>query len=298
MSVRQPGPDQNTRAVVLVPAHNEAESVAAGLTCLVRRAEPHDFRVVVVCNGCTDATADRARAVAATSPTPVDVLEIDVASKPAALRAAEAVASGFPRVYLDADVLCPTDTARALIHAVRDGADVAVPARVLDLAGASRLARMYFTAWADLPWVRAQLAGRGAYALSESARASFGEFPDVLADDRYATTRVPRDRAVVLAAPLVIRPPQRLRGVVRVRSRVYAGNVIAEAPTHDATWAARARVLGGMLRRPAGWPALGIFLATTLVAKAMATKAVRDGNPTWTRDALRGAGYEALKEHA
>ena len=54
------------------------------------------MQVVVVCNGCSDDTADRARALGA------EVLELADAGKHLALNAGDAVARGFPRVYLDA----------------------------------------------------------------------------------------------------------------------------------------------------------------------------------------------------
>lgn len=56
------------RVDVGVFAHNEAAGIAAMLTGLmaqdVHRAEGVSVRVVVLCNGCTDDTADRARGVA------------------------------------------------------------------------------------------------------------------------------------------------------------------------------------------------------------------------------------------
>lgn len=273
--------------VIVIPAHDEGTVIAGCLRTLLADATAEDFRVVVVCNGCSDDTAGRAHAAAAASPVRVDVLEIDVASKAAALRAGEESGAGFPRIYLDADVGCSTATVRALIAALADGADVAVPSRVLELGDAGFLARAYYTSWAQLPWVQAQLAGRGAYALSERARATFAAFPDVVADDRYATSRVPRDRAVVVEEPVVIRPPCRLIDVVRVRSRIYAGNLATDAPTHDATRSERTRILGGLVTRPSLWPGLAVFIATTIVAKASAMHAIGQGNLTWSRDGQR-----------
>ena len=245
--------------------------------------------MVVACNGCTDATADRARQAAATLGLPVTVLSTPVASKAAAIRAAEAVATGYPRVYLDADVECSTATVRALVSAVRTGADVAVPTRVLDTSASSAAARAYYDAWHALPWVHAQLAGRGAYAVSRAARETFGEFPDVGADDRYVTTRVPRDAAVVVPHPIVITPPGRLGDVVRVRRRVYAGNVLAPAPSHDSPRRDRVGALTLLVaRRPSLAPKLVVFAGTTAAVKALAAWDLRRGTVVWGRDAQRG----------
>ncbi|MGV8968713.1 MAG: glycosyltransferase [Cellulomonas sp.] len=283
-------------AVVIIPAHNEEGVIARALEVLLADAGPGEFDVVVACNGCTDATADRARQAATALGQQVTVLSTPIASKAAAIRAAEAVATGYPRVYLDADVECSTATVRALVAAVRTGADVAVPTRVLDTTGSSVAARAYYDAWQALPWVHAQLAGRGAYAVSRAARETFGEFPDVGADDRYVTTRVPRSAAVIVPRPIVITPPGRLGDVVRVRRRVYASNVLAPAPSHDSPRRDRIGALGGLVaRRPSLAPKLVVFAGTTAAVKAAATWDLRRGTVVWGRDAQRGGRSAAAR---
>ena len=85
----------------VIPAHNEAAVILRCLDTLLAGFRPGELDVVVTCNGCTDGTADVVRS----SGHQVRVLEIDAASKPAALRAAEEVVTAFPRLYLDADVV-------------------------------------------------------------------------------------------------------------------------------------------------------------------------------------------------
>ena len=47
---------------VIIPAHNEAAVIARCLDTLLEPPRPDRLDVVVVANGCTDDTADRARA--------------------------------------------------------------------------------------------------------------------------------------------------------------------------------------------------------------------------------------------
>ena len=54
----------------------------------------------MVCNGCSDSTAEIARDLGG----PVRVIETAVASTASALRLGDREASGFPRFYVDADV--------------------------------------------------------------------------------------------------------------------------------------------------------------------------------------------------
>ncbi|RYV49391.1 glycosyltransferase family 2 protein [Pengzhenrongella frigida] len=277
-------------AVVIIPAHNEENLIARALEVLLADAEPSEFDVVVACNGCTDDTAERARLAASRLGHRVTVLSTPIASKAAAIRAAEAVAPGFPRVYLDADVECSTATARAMVSAVRSGAALAVPTRVLDTSASTPAARAYYGGWSALPWVQEQLAGRGAYTVSRAARETFGEFPDIGADDRFVTTRVPRNEAVVVPHPILIAPPGRLSDVLRVRRRVYAGNVLAPGPAHDRSRANRVGALAlTVVRRPSLAPKLVVFAGTTAVAKALTAWDLHRGTVVWGRDEAQRA---------
>src|SRR5690606_34476572 len=117
------------------------------------------------------------------------------------------------------------------------------------------------------------------------ARGTFGEFPDGIADDRFVTTRVARTEAAVVTEPVVVRPPGRIRDVLRVRTRVYAGNALAPAPAHDAGRAAR---LAGLARTVAVdvrlVPALAVFAGVSAVAKVRAARAARTGAVAWSHD--------------
>ena len=80
---------------VVIAAHNEAAVIG---TCLDALIAP-DIDITVVANGCSDNTA----AVAASRPG-VRVIDLPAPGKSAALNAGDAVAVGFPRAYLDADI--------------------------------------------------------------------------------------------------------------------------------------------------------------------------------------------------
>jgi hypothetical protein len=281
---------------IIVPAFNEAGVLGAHLRSLLAPPSGANARTVVICNGCTDATADVARSVARELGVELEVIELAEAGKARALRAAAELDLPFPRLYLDADVECPGTTARALLDAVRgDGVDLAVPARRLDLAGATAAARAYHRTWSSLPWVMTQLAGRGAYAVSEAVRGVVDALPaDLVADDRLVTTSVPVGRAVVLDVPVTIRPPRSVPAIVRVRSRVYRGNQLTTAPAHDLTAGRRWLKVAALTAHPARWPGLLVFLAVAAWAKGLSRWSARHGGSAWERDGLaRAASGEA-----
>jgi biofilm PGA synthesis N-glycosyltransferase PgaC len=64
---------QRYRSVILVPAHNEEESIAEAVHSLLRQTVPLD-RIIVACDNCTDRTVEIVRGIAAVTPR-VDVFE-------------------------------------------------------------------------------------------------------------------------------------------------------------------------------------------------------------------------------
>ena len=147
---------------------------------LLADAAPGEFDVTVVVNGCTDATAQ----LAATR-TGVQVLDLVSAGKAAALNAGDAVAIGFPRIYLDADIVITAARVRTLYDTLAGSAAasttslLAVTARrEVDTSHSPLLVSAYFAINSRLPVFRNALIGCGVIALSAKGRKRFGQFPD------------------------------------------------------------------------------------------------------------------------
>ncbi len=275
-----------TLASVVVPAHDEQAVVGRCLEALLAEARPGELEVVVVANGCRDRTADAARAVGRRTGHRIVVLELDRASKPGALRAADAVAGAFPRVYLDADVVCSTQVLRQLVAAVQQpSVELAVPSRELDLSAAGRTAGAYYRTWAQTPAVQGMLAGRGCYVLSRAGRERLGSWPDAVADDRLVATAVPRAAARQVTGTVRITPPADVRSLLAVRTRVYAGN-LALGPVAHEDGPGGARTRRGP-RRPGAWSDLLVYAAVSAVAHVRARAAVRRGGVEWGRAVRR-----------
>ena len=127
---------------------------------------PGELDVVVVCNGCSDETAELVRS----SGHPVRVVELGAASKPAALRVGDAAASAFPRLYLDADVVLPGSAARRGAGAAAGRRDRCPTADPLRHRGRSAPVRSYYRARSRVPAVLGSLWGAGVYGLSAAGR--------------------------------------------------------------------------------------------------------------------------------
>ncbi len=252
-------------ASVVIPAHNEGSAIGLSLTALLADATPGEFEVAIVANGCTDDTAERARRAAEANGYPARVVDLEVASKTAALNAGDDLVEAFPRLYLDADVLCPTATARAMAVVARE-CELVVPSRRLDLRGASWTARHYYDTWLELPRVTSAMSGRGAYMLSAAGRRRFERFPDVVADDYWAVHQVPAEAACIVGEAVTARPPSTALDVLRVRTRVYAANSAVDVETHGQTYSVWDD-LRAVSSSPAQWPGVAIYSVLTGTAK-------------------------------
>jgi glycosyltransferase involved in cell wall biosynthesis len=211
---------------VVIAAHNEEAGIGHCLDALLAQAGPDGLDIVVVANGCTDNTA----AVARSRPG-VRVLELAQAGKAAALNAGDESASGFPRVYLDADTVLPPGTLAALTEALagpgEDGVTplAVVPRRALDVTGRPLLIRAFYAINSRLPAYHHALFGRGVIALSQAGRERFDRFPELVADDLFLDSRFSvAEKREVPTASAPVATPRRTRDLVRRLTRLRTGN--------------------------------------------------------------------------
>jgi glycosyltransferase involved in cell wall biosynthesis len=269
---------------VIVPAHDEERVLPA----LVAALDDDALELVVVPNGCTDRTADVARA---TVP-PERVVEIPEASKTAALRAGEAAAHHFPRFYLDADVAVTAAGLRRLAAALEAPGVLAVaPHVVFDASGASWPVRAFYRALPLLPSVSGSIAGTGCIGLSEVGRARFGDWPSVLADDYFVDGLFGRgEKRRVDGVTSRVRTPQRLGDLVRRRVRVTFGNRQVDGLGLRVAPPAGGGVLAAARRHPGRLLDLAVFVAVGLVVRLRVAAAIRGGREVaWNRDDSRDA---------
>jgi glycosyltransferase involved in cell wall biosynthesis len=221
---------------IVIPAHNEASVIGRCLDALFDGLDADEVEVVVVCNGCSDQTAVRARS----SGHEVDVLELDEPSKSKALRAGDAAVSVLPRIYLDADVVLTGSSVRRLLGRLAGGAVAARPPIAYDIQDTSWPVRRYFRARQRIPAVNQSLWGAGVYGLSMSGRGRFGEFPrDLVADDLWVDRHFARAEVEIVACdPVLVHVPRRSRDLVRTLRRTYHGKseeIPAARPANSST---------------------------------------------------------------
>lgn len=208
---------------VIIPANNERDRLRSTLTSLVSGARLH-YEIIVVCNGCTDGSDDFVR----TTFPQVVVANLEKASKIGAIRHAESLDPGFPRVYLDADVLISMASTISLIEAATDaGAHLVVPTWRIEEKGNDRSALVlaYYQEWRKTDFVNRQGFGSGCYVLSKTARAEFDQWPDVVSDDGFLRSVFPVDKILIVKeAWTEVNVPNTLLDLIKTKGRSKYGN--------------------------------------------------------------------------
>lgn len=215
-----------TRApfTVIVPAYNEEKVIARTLDHLLDgwggEAPP---RIIVVCNGCRDRTADVARGFSQ-----VEVVEMAIGSKTAAINAGLAQTGDFPVLVVDADIRIGARALDALAGVLRqDGVMAASPSARLDTDRSSAPVRAYYRVWSTLGYLDSGVGGSGVYGLSQAGARALGALPPVIGDDTYVRwffpleqqRRVPADQSEA-----TIEAPHRLSSLLACEVRWQAGN--------------------------------------------------------------------------
>lgn len=279
---------------IVIPAHNEGRVIGRLLDALLDGTPAAGPDIVVVCNGCTDDTA----AVAAARGPRVRVVEIPTPSKHRALRVGDEHARGFPRLYVDADVVVGAADVRALADTLATDPALlaAAPGRDIPLTGCAWPVRAYYRVWQLLPAVREGLFGRGVIAVTEPGHARLAALPPLMADDLAASLAfAPAERRVVESARVVVLPPRTWGDLIK--RRVRAATSSAELERFQAARASdpaapppSARTGTGDLRallraQPRLLPGVVVFVVAALAARRGSRKAIRTGDfSTWLRD--------------
>lgn len=271
---------------IIIPAHNESQVLGRLLGQLVPYRQDEEVDIIVVANGCTDATAE----VAASFGPPVRVLSIPVASKEEALAAGNRAAKGFPRLYVDADVELRAEDAYALAKTLAvPGVCCAGPQRQHALAGRSRLIRWYYEVWAQLPEVQRGLFGRGVIGVSAAGYRRIANLPPLLADDLAASLAFsPEERVIVPSARVIIHPPKTFAGLLRCRTRAMMGTNQIEETGGVLRSTARTRLsdlLSLAFRNPRMAPRVVLYMTVAILARRRARRLTsRLGYTAWLRD--------------
>ncbi|MCB0912280.1 MAG: glycosyltransferase family 2 protein [Propionibacteriaceae bacterium] len=281
-SLSSPGPVGGS---IIIPAHNEESVIGRTLESLLPLLSgPDEVEVIVVCNATTDATPDIARGF-----TGVQVVELDEASKVAALNLGDQLATRWPRLYLDADIEISPDAVRSLFAALTDPTpdgmvrlEAARPTAHYDGADGTALVRSYYRARSRMADLDKSLWGAGAYAVNQVGHDRFPEFPRMTADDLFIDRLFPAERkAVIPTEPVVVRLPRDAANLGRILRRGVRAN--AEHP-EGTTTSRTAAALIRSIRGPFSAFDAAVYAGFVVLAR-LQTRLGATSRPAWERDA-------------
>jgi glycosyltransferase involved in cell wall biosynthesis len=261
---------------VVIPACNEEAVIGECLQSLLSQDFDGGVQVVVVANGCTDATVELARSyreLMAARGVEFAVVETHRACKAHALNAGDVHAVHGNRLYLDADAALSANALSSITRAFgRDGVRFCSP-RPLTVA-ATYTARVYARIWSHLPYVRHDVIGAGAYAVRGDARSRWDRFPDIIADDKFARLHFTAgERRVLEDCRFLMYLPVGFGELVSVRSRWIRANreLRRRFPVLAATDKRRlAGVPRFVVRHPRLWRDMPVFAAIYACAEVRA----------------------------
>lgn len=210
---------------VIIPASNEQDYIGPCLTALFTSG-PMGAEVIVVANGCSDATAARARAMqdqAQAAGWALTVLDLPEGGKPHALNTGDSVAQGEIRAYLDADVIVsPRLMAELHVLLTTDQPRYATGTARIPRAR-SALTRAYARFWQRLPFARSIAPGYGLFAVNAAGRARWGDFPAIISDDTFVRLHFAPNERRQSPAPYDWPMIEGFAALTRVRRRQDAG---------------------------------------------------------------------------
>ena len=270
---------------IVIPAHNEGAVMARTLRAILDGAKPGELEIIVVCNGCNDDTA----AVASSFGSPVRVIETPVAGKAIALNLGDQSAGGFPRFYVDADVVLEIDAIRELARSLEsEKVLVAAPTGRYDVKGCSWFVRAFFAVRSHLPSAKEGIGGSGVYALSENGRLRFGEFPAVTADDGFVRVQFrPQERKTLPSVYSTVFAPRTLNSLIAQKTRAHYGSYQLQS-LFPSLWQNRGesnnRTLLRLFIQPQLWMDLTVYCLVMAFARAQARRRLQGNHFHWEKD--------------
>ncbi|HTU30454.1 MAG TPA: glycosyltransferase family A protein [Solirubrobacteraceae bacterium] len=261
------------RIAVVIPAHQGERTISRSLGSIAEQRWCGPLEVVVVCNGCRDATAERAvewQAAFARRQWTLSVIE-SPPGRIAAINAGEAgVHPAAAVAIVDQDACLGPDTLDALATVLHDG-DRHFAAPTVRVRSVGGIVDRYYRAWQRLPYVVDSPVTIGCYAMSGVGRRRRGQLPDGVPDDKFTRMRFTRaERAVTPRGSYEVIPPEGFTALLAARRRYRASNQALDRSCPGLGVRARRERLAGMASwacAPRHWIDGAVLVAVHVLAR-------------------------------
>lgn len=268
------------KPVVIIPAYNESGVILRLLKSLNDGFKSGHYNIVVACNGCKDNTVE----IVENNFPDYICLDIEKGSKTNALNEAECLGLGYPRIYVDADVVISSDSVLEIIDDLSktDIPLLIAPRANINCSDSDPFVRLFYAAWQKTTFFVDQGYGSGVYALNRAARRLFDIFPNVTSDDGFvrqlsSTMKV----GVCESASSLVEAPRSIADLINIKVRIKAGK-------SELSSSSKAREESASKRRFVVRPTIPEFIFYVLINLYIGFKVKlerkKDGELIWHRD--------------
>ncbi len=270
---------------IIIPAYNEANVIQRCINGILSDWDNFDIEIIVVCNGCTDDTAEKARSMGRF----VQVIETPVGNKIHALNLGDKKAKGFPRFYIDADIIITGKTVQKLSLAIESNTVLATaPLPYFETGDSSWFVKSYYKIHTQLPASKEGIGGSGVYCISREGRKRFNEFPGVVADDCFVRLQFKTDERLTLPeCRSTVYAPRTLSELISIKTRSTFGTLELKTKYphlwHNIGQNNSTELLRIMLK-PKLWPALSSYIFVKILTRIKAKQKAKNEQFIWERD--------------
>jgi glycosyltransferase involved in cell wall biosynthesis len=263
---RNPPSSLSVALSVIIPAHDEEAVIGACLRSLAGQDHEGPAQVVVVANGCRDATAVVARGFRTTlGERGIELAVLELPRRRSLRHSTRATRRPATTIActLDADIELSPNALTSIAAAFTAGSTCICAPRIV-LVATGYLANVYARIWGRLPYVAGEVIGAGVYAARGDARRRWGLVPDIGADDKFARLHFEHgERRVLMDSQFTAYLPAGTRELVRVRGRWIRNNRELRRRFPELTANDKRRFAGlvaFVCRNPALWKDMPAFL--------------------------------------
>jgi glycosyltransferase involved in cell wall biosynthesis len=270
---------------VIIAAHNEGMVIEATLRSVLNNRLDRPLQVIVVANGCSDDTAEKARKFAPA----VEVIETPVGNKINAINLGDRAAKFYPRAWWDADCQLSENLLQCVAEAFADeDVRIVAPGVKYVYEGHNPFLASYYQLWRSLPYVKRNTMARGFYAIDQRLRERYVEFPSLIADDKFIRNLTrPDERRVASDCFTTVYLPANFRDLLKVKTRWTFGNLELAERRPDLNVNDQGEHDGAMklvLARPWLWVNVPTFLFVWWYARRAARRKLAEKRAGWERD--------------
>lgn len=209
---------------IIIAACNEESIIRDTLRSLTKGCEDGDYQILVVCNGCSDSTGK----IIQQEFNSVIYASIDQASKALAIRYAESLSPGFPRLYLDADIKLKAADAKALfdIGTEQMAPALIIPSSTVITEQSQTAVKRFYKAWYNTRFVQQLGFGAGAYLINKAGRMRFNVWPRLIADDGFIRSQFNTSEIHIQhSIKVFVKAPLTTSTLIKVKARSKLGNL-------------------------------------------------------------------------